>query len=118
MRHYTKMRLKDWGSTGLEIGKWALVIWLLWPLAELEKMSFQPVRLLLGICLFVIFAGKVMYDVVIMDFIRQKRTSVKQDVMTLLGIVVGITLIVGLVVMIVARFLGMWMESTNQMPTG
>lgn len=117
MDYKTKYRLKEWSGTGIEVLKWALVIWLLWPLAGLEHMTFQPLRLLTGICLFVIFAGKLMYDVIIMDFIRQRRTSTKRDIATLLGIVLGIALIVSLVVMIVARYLGMWMQSTQQTPT-
>ena len=96
-----KILLKDWGRTALEIGKWVLVLWLLWPLRHASSGPVDFTRVLLGILLFIIFAGKVFYDTIIMGILRQRRTSVKQDLITLVGIVAGISLVVGLLIVFV-----------------
>ena len=96
-----KIVLKDWGRTALEIAKWVLVLWLLWPLRHATSGPVDFTRVLLGILLFIIFAGKVFYDTIIMGILRQRRTSAKQDLITLIGMVAGISLVVGLLVVFV-----------------
>jgi hypothetical protein len=92
--------------------RWAFVIWLLWPLLGLVRGSISVGRVVLGIALFVVFAGKLFYDTMIGEFVRQKRPSWKQDFMGLLGMILGMLLIVGFVVVMVGLLLARWQEST------
>ncbi len=108
-----KTLLKDWKTIVPEIGKWLIVVWLLWPLANPVPGRWTVARIVLGVCLFVIFAGKVFYDVIIMDYIRQKRTSVKQDIITLVAMVSIIALLVGLVLVLFGLFIVKWAASAN-----
>ena len=108
---------KDWKTILPEIGKWLIVIWLLWPLGRSVPGKFTVVRIVLGVCLFVIFAGKVFYDIVILDYIRQKRTSVKRDIVTLIAMVMIIALLVGLVLVLFGLFIVKWAASANS-PSG
>jgi uncharacterized membrane protein len=108
---------KEWRTIVPEIGKWLLVVWLLWPLGRPVPGKFTVLRIVLGVCLFVIFAGKVLYDVIIMDYVRQKRTSVKRDIFTLVAMVAIIALLVGLVLVLFGLFIAKWSASANP-PSG
>ena len=99
----------------LEIGKWILVLWLLWPLRHASNRPVAFVRVVVGIALFVIFSGKLFYDMVITGFIRQKRTTPGQDLLTVLGSVVVIALVVGLLLFFVGlMFVALFQASTNR----
>ena len=50
-------------------------------------------------------AGKLFYDTVIMGILQQRRRSVKQDVFTLIGIVLALSLVVGLLFLFVGFLL-------------
>jgi len=106
-------RLPDWARAGLEIGKWGLILWLLWPLRDASAGLLLFGRVALGVLLFVIFAGKLFYDTVIMGIIRQRRTTLKQDVIGLIGIVAGLGLVVGLVLMLVVLLFVEFIEIMN-----
>jgi hypothetical protein len=96
-----KMILKDWGNTALELGKWILVLWLLWPIRNAAAGPVDFVRVAVGIMLFIIFAGKLFYDTVIMGILRQRRTSVKQDILSFAGIILVMSLVVGFLLLFV-----------------
>lgn len=101
-----KLMLKDWGKTAFEVLKWAFIIWLLWPLSRLSQEGLnQFTRVLLGILLFIIFTGKVLYDTIFMGLIKQRRTSMKQDAILLLSVILVLCLMLGLVVFIVGLYL-------------
>jgi hypothetical protein len=108
-----KQSKTEWGLIILEIGKWILVVWLLLPLGRPEGERFMVVRVVMGVCLFVIFGGKVFYDVIIMDIVRQRRTSVKQDIVTLIAAVVVIALLVGMVLVLISLFIMKWIQGTS-----
>jgi cobalamin biosynthesis protein CobD/CbiB len=108
-----KARWKEIGGTLLQLLKWSAVIWCLWPLARFSEGSIQFTRVLLGILLFIIFSGKMLYDTIIMDYIRQRRTTLKQDIAQFLGMILAVALIVGLVLLMIAALI---MESMK--PTG
>jgi len=99
----------------LELGKWILVLYLLWPLRHASNRPVTLVRVVAGIALFVIFSGKLFYDVVISDFIRQKRTSPGKDLLTVLGAIVVISCVVGLLLFFVGwMFVALFQTSTNR----
>jgi hypothetical protein len=109
-----RVKVKGWIETALEVAKWALVIWLLLPLVGFTKYPISIGRVVAGICLFVVFAGKLFYDTLIMEFVRQRRYSMKQDLMTLLGMILAVVLLVGFVVVMVGLLLGMWEKAALQ----
>jgi hypothetical protein len=105
-----KAIFKDWMGTALEILKWAFVVWLIWPLVELGRQRISVARVVAGICLFVVFAGKLFYDTLITEFIRQRRTSAKQDLMAFLGMVAAILLLTGLVIALTGLLIAQWQK--------
>lgn len=100
----TDTRTKKILSHVWEIGKWALVIWLLLPMRKSLSEQTDFTRVALGILLFVIFAGKLLYDTIIESFIRRGQRSGLKDLITMVGIVVFISLIVGLVIFFVGFY--------------
>lgn len=91
--------------TVLQFLKWAAVVWCLWPLARLSESGLPLTRVVVGILFFVIFAGKLLYDTLIADYVRQKRTTLKQDIAALIGMVIGVMILIGLVLAMVAALL-------------
>jgi hypothetical protein len=89
----------------LEILKWIAVVWCLWPLARISEKGIPLTRVVAGILFFVLFSGKLLYDTIITDYVRQRRTTLKQDIAALAGMVFGILLLIGLVLAMVAALL-------------
>lgn len=110
---FRKKIKKDWGKTFLEVGKWAMVVWLLWPLGRPDAERLTVVRVVAGVCLFVIFTGKLFYDVMIMDIVRQKRASIKQDIITLIAAAAIIAVLVGCVLVLIGLFIMKWAQGTG-----
>jgi hypothetical protein len=106
-----KAVFKDWLGTALEILKWAFVVWLLWPIVELGRQRMSVARVVAGICLFVVFSGKLFYDTLITEFVRQRRTTAKQDLMALLGMIAAVVLLAGLVIGMVGLMITQWQKS-------
>ncbi|MFC1568668.1 hypothetical protein ACFL4L_00405 [bacterium] len=104
---------KSWLDTILEVAKWGAVLFLLWPMVTLHRGQFSLVRVLAGIVLFVIFAGKLLYDYLIMDIMKSHRVTLKKDIVTFLGIVLGAALIVGLVLFTFALFIIQYVAASN-----
>jgi len=59
----------------------------------------------IGILFFVLLSGKLLYDTIILDYIRQKRTTLKQDIAALIAMVLGILILIGLVLSMVAALI-------------
>jgi ABC-type enterochelin transport system permease subunit len=82
-----------------EIVKWAVVVWLLLPIHKPLHGLNDFARVTLGIFLFVIFATKLLYDRAVQGGIRRRDTS--RELLSIAGIVVAITFIVGIIVLLV-----------------
>ena len=78
-------------SYAIEIAKWGLVVWLLFPLQSAREGLVNFVRLGAGVVLFVIFAGKLFYDVVYFSKRHESETSTGKDLLSMLGIVIGLS---------------------------
>lgn len=72
-----------------EIGKWGLVIYLLWPLTGAFNGKIEFARVVIGEALMIILIGKLFYDTVIWKFIRQRQTAGK-ELIGLLGIIASV----------------------------
>ena len=110
-----KIILKDWGGMAFEVIKWLVVLWLLWPIRKANVVPIEFTRVAIGILLFIIFAGKIFYDTVIMSIIRQRRMSAKKEIVSLIGIVVVLGFVVGLLLLFAGYLL---IELSKNMNTG
>ncbi|MBN1780670.1 hypothetical protein JW948_06050 [bacterium] len=112
-----KIRTKTIQFKGIfiEILKWGLVLFLLWPLVTLGTQKVHLVRILTGIVLFVIFSGKMLYDYVIISAMKRTRISLKKDIVSFLGIILGAAFLVGIVLFFIAYFIILFVaESQSQ----
>ncbi|MFQ5753647.1 MAG: hypothetical protein ACE5HI_16780 [bacterium] len=97
----------------LEIGKWVLVLWLILPLKNALQGSVDFGRVALGVVLFIIFAGKMLYDVVFFPRQHQAESSAGKDLLSMVGIVVGMAFIVLILVFFVALYVIKYMNNTG-----
>ena len=74
---------------GLEIGKWVLVIYLIFPLVTVINGPIAFTQVVIGEALLIIFIGKMFYDTVIWKFTRQRRAP-GQDWLAMAGMMVAI----------------------------
>jgi polyferredoxin len=109
-----KARLREILNVLIEAVKWEAVIWLLLPLLGLTKGAISVGRVVTGICLFVVFTGKLFYDTMIAEFVRQQRTTWKQDLVAILGMIAAVVFLIGFVVFMVALLLTQWQEAASQ----
>jgi len=109
-----KAVLRGWTGTAVECLKWAFVAWLLWPIVELGKQRLSVTRVVAGICLFVVFAGKLFYDTLITEFVRQRRTTAKQDLAALLGMIGAVLLLAGMVIVMTGLLIAQWQKDAAQ----
>lgn len=100
-----KNSIKKWADIFLEIFKWGVVLWLLLPLKHASQSPISFFRVTLGITLFIIFTGKIFYDVIIQNLIKAKRDNLKKDMITLVGIIVIITLVIGFLIFFISLYL-------------
>ena len=99
-----------------EVVKWLAVFYLLWPLQNLTTQ--QPVslsRVMLGILLFIIFSGKILYDTIIDRVKEQRESRGVSELLTLLGIVILVALVVGIFLVLIGLtvFAVMQQQSTS-----
>jgi predicted ABC-type exoprotein transport system permease subunit len=97
----------------LEIGKWALVIWLLLPMRSAMQGTIEFTRVGLGVILFVIFVGKLLYDVTYFPRQHQRESSVGKDLVSMIGIVSGMALLILLLVFFVAMYVINYMNAAS-----
>ncbi|MFQ5824677.1 MAG: hypothetical protein ACE5JB_11520 [bacterium] len=94
-----------------EIAKWSLIIWLFLPLRHALEVPVEFARVALGIVLFVIFSGKLLYDVVFFPRQHQIESSTSKDLLSMIGIVIIIALLVFVLVIFVAIFVMSYMNA-------
>ncbi len=107
-------------KTGLhylkEVAKWALVVWLFLPLRHAFEAPVEFARVALGIVLFVIFSGKLLYDVVFFPRQHQRDSSAGKDFVSMIGIVAAIALLVFMLVFFVALYVVNYMNANVDFP--
>jgi hypothetical protein len=85
----------------VEIGKWVLVIWLIWPIHKAVTNKVDIPRLLLGMLLFIIFAGKLFYDTVLQGQLKFREGSGRRGILEILGIAIGLAFLVGTMILFI-----------------
>lgn len=99
----------------LELGKWLLVILLLIPAPLSMSVLANFIRNALGLLLFIIFAGKLLYDWIIESLAhRASERSAGQDLLALIGIVLVIALSFGVVLLFLAFYLFSYLNQILQ----
>ncbi len=88
----------------LELAKWALVLWLMSPLAVAMHGPFDFTRVALGILLFILFTGKLLYDTILAPAKTRAERTPLQDVLALMGAVAVIALAVGMMLVLVGLY--------------
>ena len=81
----------------VEIGKWALVFWLLLPIRGSLEARVDFSRVMLGVLLAILFIGKRLYDTVIDGFKKNRERSDIVDFLATVAIVILVALLVGAV---------------------
>ncbi|KPL18306.1 MAG: hypothetical protein AMJ92_08705 [candidate division Zixibacteria bacterium SM23_81] len=94
----------------LEIGRWVLVGYLLFPLRHRMHLPLEFTRTALGIALFVIFSGKMLYDFVIWSRRPASTRDLPRELLSILAIVVLIAVLVGAAVV----FIGLYVANMIQ----
>jgi len=87
-----------------ETVKWGLVIWLIWPItySMQSRMSFP--RMMAGILLFVLFIGKLFYDVIYDSYQKRQNKNKYVELLVTVGAVSFIAILIGAI----ALFIGMY----------
>jgi hypothetical protein len=96
-----------------EIAKWSLVLWLLYPLVLIQEKYVSFPRIMAGILLFVVFSGKMLYDIMISKRIHARERSNAADLLATLGMVIVVAIIVGLFVVLIGFALFSQMQQTT-----
>lgn len=105
---------RTYGALG-EIGKWLLVILLLIPAPLSMSVLANFIRNALGLLLFIIFAGKLLYDLIIESLARRaSERSAGHDLLALVGIVLVIALSFGFVLLFLAFYLFSYLNQIMQ----
>ncbi len=96
-----------------EIGKWGIVLWLIWPIKNsmIKRMDFS--RIVFGVLLFVIFAGKMFYDIVLKDYIDHSEKSNLSAVLALVAMVSFVALLIGAILVFFGVFVFSKMNELN-----
>ena len=84
-----------------EIGKWALVLFFIYPLISAMENPIDFSRVVIGEALLIIFMGKIFYDTIIWKF-TQKRRDAGQDFIAILGMLLAVGFILVLFLVLFA----------------
>lgn len=87
-----------------ELAKWALVLWLMSPLAVAMHGPVDFTRVALGILLFILFTGKMLYDTILAPAKTRADRTPLQDVLAMFGSVAVIALAVGMMLVLVGLY--------------
>jgi len=93
-----------------QAAKWILVAWLLYPLRGRIRLPIDFTRSALGILLFIVFAGKMFYDIVVWQQITGRSREDWQDLLGLAAMILIIALLLAMTVF----FIGLYMVSFTQ----
>ena len=95
----------------LQIAKWGVVVWLLYPLYNPVHGMRDFVQVTVGMFLFVIFTFQLLYREIIEG--RHRKRDPKSELLHL----VGITLVIAGIVAVVIFVIGMYVMQVGQMLT-
>lgn len=106
-------RTKNTFLSIVELLKWGVVVWLLWPLLSFQTDKMTLWRMVLGVLLTVLFLGKMFYDFIIDNFKQRKERYTFTDFLLLAGFIAGIAVLIGGGILVIGLYIsGQIREST------
>ncbi len=99
-----------------EIAKWGLVVWLIWPItySMQSRMSFP--RMMAGILLFVLFIGKLFYDVFFDSYRHRENKNKYVELLVTVGAVTFIAILVGAIALFIGLYAYEMMKNVTAEP--
>jgi len=94
----------------IDMAKWLLVAWLLYPLHRRMHLPAEFARSAVGILLFVIFTGKMLYDSIIWKQLTGSSRDSARDVLSIVAIIFLIAMLLGVILF----FVGLYLASIYQ----
>ncbi len=88
----------------IEIAKWGLAVFLLWPLLTFQAQRMPLWRMVVGVMLLVLNMGKIFYDVFLDNFKQKKEQYALSDLLMLIFGVTIIAVIIGGVIVLVGLY--------------
>ena len=110
-----KPKTKEQLSILFEVIKWGVIVWLILPVQNQEPNFLDFVRVVIGILLFIVFTGKLLFDTIFNDMIKQRDTSLKKDLLTLAGILLVVAIMVGFTIFAAGLILMNMHQKMNSM---
>ncbi len=107
---------KSLKSTLIEIGKWVIVLWLMSPLALAMNGPVDFSRVALGLLLFIIFTGKLLFDTIIAPLKTRTERTALQDVIMMIGAVTAVGLAVTMMILLVGVYVMRLMVEQSRLP--
>lgn len=107
---------KSLKSTLIEIGKWVIVLWLMSPLALAMRGPVDFSRVAMGILLFIIFTGKLLFDTIIAPLKTRTERTALQDVIMMIGAVTAVGLAVTMMILLVGVYVMRLMAEQSRLP--
>jgi hypothetical protein len=98
MLYTTRLKLKKLAKIFLETAKWGLIVFLLWPLTKAVSEPVNFNRIVFGILFFILFSGKLFYDLILQTKKEKIERSATADMLSIFGVALAIALIIGLLV--------------------
>lgn len=102
--------------TLIEIGKWVIVLWLMSPLALAMSGPIDFSRVAMGILLFIIFTGKLLFDTIIAPLKTRIERTALQDVIMMIGAVTAVGLAVTMMILLVGVYVMRMMAEQSRPP--
>ncbi len=100
-----------------EIGKWALLIWLLWPLTQSMSRPASFPRIMVGILLFILFTGKTLYDSIFETYHKGMHKNKYLDLFIMVGTVTVVAILIGAVAIFTGLYIYETIKSNTAEPT-
>ena len=89
----------------LEIAKWGIVVWLLWPMLTFQAERMSVWRLVFGVMMAVIFVGKMFYDFILDNFKARRERYTIVDLLLLVGFIAIVAVLIGGTIVLVGLYL-------------
>ena len=88
----------------LEIAKWLIPIWALWPLLTFQAEKMTLWRMMLGVLFTVIYLGKMFYDLLLDNFKQRKERYTIVDLLMLVGFITIVAVLIGGAILVVGMY--------------
>jgi len=100
-----------------EIAKWGLFVWLIWPITYSMQTRMSFPRMMAGILLFVLYIGKLFYDVFYDTFRHRENKNKYVELLVTVGAVTFVAILVGAIALFIGLYSYEMMKSVTADPS-